>query len=147
MAVNPGVSGFTSWVVDIEVLGLGSRVLCPGSSFQTMPEKKGKKRKSLCLAIPKLSISSCYFFLKCRGLYILCFDTLTNNLILILVFLDETSEDMFLLYLQELTETTYLKVYGNYPEELFHVKNFSCSKDFRRSLVVVLQIYVGIMRK
>ena len=48
----------------------------------------------------------------------LCFDTLTNNLILILVFLDQTSKGMFLLYLLELAETAYLKVYGNYPEEL-----------------------------
>ena len=60
----------------------------------------------------------------------------------VMVFLDETSKDMFLLYLLELAETAYLKVYGNYPEELFHVKKFSCSKDFRRSMVEVLQIYV-----
>ena len=123
MAINPEVSGSTSWVVDIGVLGLGSRIFCPGSSFQTVPEKKGKKRKSLCLTIPKLSISSWYFFLKCRGLFILCFDTLTNNLILILVSLDQTSEGMFLLHLLEIAETAYFKVYGNYPEELFHVKS------------------------
>ena len=73
MAINPGISGCTSWIVDIEVLGLGSRILCPGSSFQTMPEKKGKTRKSLCLTIPKLSISSSYFLLKCHSLYILEF--------------------------------------------------------------------------
>ena len=77
----------------------------------------------------------------------LCFVTLTNNVTLILVFLDETSEGMFLLYLLELAETAYLKVYRNYPEALFHVKKFSCSKDFRRSMVEVLQIYVCIMRK
>ena len=90
----------------------------------------------------KRSISSSYFFLKCRSLYILCFDTLTKNLTLILVFLDDMSEGMFLLHLLKLAETAYLKVYGNYPEELFHVKKFSCSKDFRRSMVEVLQIYV-----
>ena len=82
--------------------------------------------------------------IKCRSLYILCFGTLTNNLTLILVFLDETSEGMFLLYLLELAETAYLKVYGNYPEEVFHVKKFSCSKDVRRSMVEVLQIYIYI---
>ena len=49
---------------------------------------------------------------------------------------------MFLLYLLELAETVYLKVYGNYAEELFHVKKFPCSKHFRRSMVEVLQIYV-----
>ena len=128
--------------MDIEVLGLGTRILCPGSLFQTMSEKSGKESKSLCLTIPKLSISSSYFFLKCRRLYILCFDTLTNSLILILVFLDETSEVIFLLHLLELAETAYLKVYGNYPEELLHVQKFSCSKDSRRSMVEVLQIYV-----
>ena len=68
-------------------------------------------------------MSSWYFFLKCRGLFILCFDTLTNNLILILVSLDQTSEGMFLLHLLEIAETAYFKVYGNYPEELFHVKS------------------------
>ena len=147
MKINPGGSRSISWFVDIEVLGLGSRILRPGSSFQTMPKNSGKERKSLCLTKPKLSISSSHFFLKCRSLYILCFDTLTNNLTLLLVFLDETSEGMFLLYLLELAETAYLKVYGNYPQELFRVKKFSCSKDFRRSMVKVLQIYVCIMRK
>ena len=65
----------------------------------------------------------------------------------VMVFLDETSKDMFLLYLLELAETAYLKVYGNYPEELFHVKKFSCSKDFWYSMVEMLQIYVCIMKK
>ena len=90
----------------------------------------------------KTLISSSYFFHKCCSLYILRLDTLTNSLILILVFLDETSEVIFLLYLLELAETAYLKVYGNYPKELLHVKKFSCSKDSRRSMVEVLQIYV-----
>ena len=106
-----------------------------------MPKNSRKERKNLCLTKPKLSIPSSHFFLKCRSLYILCFDTLTKNLTLALVFLDETSEAMFLLYLLELAETAHLKVYGNYPEALFHVK------DFRRSMVEVLQIYVCIMRK
>ena len=118
MAINPGGSRSISWFVDIEVLGLGSRILRPGSSFQTMSKNSRKERKNLCLTKPKLSIASLHFFLKCRRLYILCFDTLTNNLTLILVFLDETSEGMFLLYLLELAETTYLKVYGNYPEKI-----------------------------
>ena len=114
----------------------------------TLKERSiGKDRKSLCLTEPKLSISSSYIFLKCCGLYILYFDTLTDNLIINLVFLDETSEGMFSLYLLELVETAYLKIYGNYPEELFSVKKFSCSMDFRRSMVEVLQIYVRIMRK
>ena len=82
-----------------------------------MPKNSRKERKNLCLTKPKLSISSSHFFL------------------------DETSEGMFLLYLLELAETAHLKVYGNYPEALFHVK------DFRRSMVEVLQIYVCIMRK
>ena len=47
---------------------------------------------------------------------------------------------MFLLYLLELAKTAYLKAYGNYPVELFHVKKFSSSKGFRRSMVEVLQI-------
>ena len=63
-----------------------------------------------------------------------------HNLTLVLVFLDETSKGMFLLYLLELAETGYLRVYGNCPVELFHVKKFSSSKDFRRSMVEVLQI-------
>ena len=113
-AINPGGSRSISWLVDIGVLGLGSRILRPGSSFYTMPKNSGKKRKSLCLTKPKLSISSSHFFLKFRSLYILCFDTLTNNLTLLLVFLDETCEGIFLLYLLELAETVYLKVYGNY---------------------------------
>ena len=58
MAINPGGSRSISWFVDIEVLGLGSRILRPGSSFQTMPKNSGKERKSLCLTKPKLSISS-----------------------------------------------------------------------------------------
>ena len=147
MAISPGASGSTSWVMDIKVSGLGSRILCPGSSFQSMPGKSGKERKGLCLTISKRSTSSSHFFLKCRSLYILYFDTLTNDLILILVFLDETSEGVFLLCLLELAETPHLKVYGNYPEELFHMKKFSCSKDFRSSMVEVFQIYVCIMRK
>ena len=114
----------------------------------TLKERSiGKDRKSLFLTEPKLSISSSYIFLKCCGLYILYFDTLTDNLIINLVFLDETSEGMFSLYLLELVETAYLKIYGNYPKELFSVKKFSCSMDFRRSMVEVLQIYVRIMRK
>ena len=119
MEISPRVSVSISWIVDIEVLGLGSRILCPGSSFQTMSEKSGKERKSLCLIIPKLSISSSYFFLKCHSLYILCFDTLRNNLILILVFVDETREGLFLSI--GISRVAYLKVYGSYPEELFHV--------------------------
>ena len=79
----------------------------------------------------KHSISSSYFFLKCRSLYILCFDTLTKNLILILVFLDDMSEGMFLLLLLKLEETAYLKVYGNYPEELFHVKKILLFQGFQ----------------
>ena len=136
--------GLRVFILDcgIEVFGLGSRILRPGSSFQTMPEKSGKERRSLCLPIPKLSISSSYFqFLKCCIYHVL---TLSQA---VFVFLDEASEGMLLLYLLELVETAYLKVYGNYPEELFHVKKFSCSKDFRRSMVEVLQIYVCIMRK
>ena len=148
MAINPGVSGSQDpglWIWKFWIQGPGSFVL--GPHFRLCQKKKGKTRKSLCLTIPKLSISSSYFFLKRHSLYILCFDTLTNNLIHILVFLDETSEGMFLLYLLELAETAYLKVYGNYLEELFHVKKLSCSKDFRRSMVEALQIYVCIMRK
>ena len=54
---------------------------------------------------------------------------------------------MFLLYLLELAERAYLKVHGNHPEELFSVKKFTWSTDFRLSMVEVLQIYVYIMRK
>ena len=54
---------------------------------------------------------------------------------------------MFLLYQLELAKTAYLSVYGNYPEELFNVKKFSCSTDFRRSMAEVLETYVCIMRK
>ena len=88
----------------------------------------------MCLTKSKLSVSSLNFFLKCRGLYILCFDTLTSNLIFNLVFLDETSKGMFILYLWELAETAHLKEYAYYPEELLSVKKMSCSTDFRRSM-------------
>ena len=80
----------------------------------------------------------------------LCFDTLTNNLILILVFLDQTSKGMFLLYLLELAETAYLKVYGNYPEDLFHVKKIPLFQRFQTSYgrgLADICIYVSTMRK
>ena len=125
-------------------LRFGSRVSDPLSWVLALDyaRKKCEGGKSLCFTIPKLSISSSYIFLKCRSLYILCFDTLTNSLIFILVFLHDMSEGMFLLHLSKLAETAYLKVYGNYPEELFHMRKFSCSKDFRNSTVDVLLIYV-----
>ena len=54
----------------------GSRVPDPLSWVLILDyarKKKGKTRKSLCLTIPKLSISSSYFLLKCHSLYILEF--------------------------------------------------------------------------
>ena len=110
MAISPGVSGSTSWVVHIEVLGLGSRILRPGSSFQTVPEKSGKERKSVLNNTKTFNFKFVLFSQIPQPLiyYVL---TLSHT---ILVFLDETSEGMFLLYLLELAETAYLKVYGNY---------------------------------
>ena len=94
MAISSGISVSTSWVMNIEVLGLGSRIFVLGPHF-AMPEKSGEERKCMCLTIPELSISSSYFILKCRSLYILCFDTRTNNHVLILVFLDERAKACF----------------------------------------------------
>ena len=120
----------------------GSRVPDPSPWVLILDyaEKQWEGEKKSVLNKTKTFNFKFALIIKCRSLYILCFDTLTNNLTLILVFLDETSEGMFLLYLLELAKTAYLKAYGNYPVELFHVKKFSSSKGFRRSMVEVLQI-------
>ena len=150
MAINPGVSGSQDpglWIWKFWVQGPGSFVL--GPHFRLCQKKKGRREKVCAYQFQNFQFQVRTFFSNAIAsiYYVLTFHTLTNNLILILIFLDETSKGMFLYHLLEIEETAYLKVYGNYPDELFHVKKFSCSKGFRRSMVEVLQIYVCIMRK
>ena len=138
--LHPGL-----WILQFWVQDPGSFVLVLILDY-ARKNWKGEK-KSVLNNTKTSNFKFLLFFQMPQSLYIIGFDSLTNILILILVFLDETSEDMFLLCLLQLAKTAYSKAYGNYLEELFHVKNFFCSKDFRRNMVEVLRIYVCIMRK